>query len=357
MAVMLAAGIGAVGSIAGGLLGGSGGGGSGVQKWIGRETAQGIQDKNAGYNDIFSQLQGLGTNGNAYVAGMTPDQLQAIQQIRSMQGMGQGDYAQLMAQMKSYAANPVTAGPLSQFLNPYTQDVVNTTMGDIDRQRQMSLVGNGSNAEMSNAFGGTRQAVTDSLTNGEFGRIGAQTYAQLRDQGYTNAQGAQQQDFANRMASRGQQISGNASLANLIAQRRQAAGADASALYGVGSDQQSLNQQRMNWPLQRLQMMLQANQGFNPAGGAVPNQPNGFVNAMGGAMAGGQMAQSLYKMFGGGTGADQAAVNNGVAGIYGNTNAYLPQFNNQAGFDPGGMPEQQFAGYGYQPLKFAPSFS
>ena len=119
------------------------------------------------------------------------------------------------------AAERIAAGQLAQtsldpYMNPFTQSVVDTTLGDLERQRQIQQQGTAAQAARAGAFGGSRQGVAESLTNEAFARQAAQTAAGLRQAGFTQAQQQAQQDLARQMqASQLNQATGlQASLAN-----------------------------------------------------------------------------------------------------------------------------------------------
>ena len=90
-------------------------------------------------------------------------------------------------------------GGIGTYMNPYTQQVIDTSMGDLERQRQMQMNQLGAQASAAGAFGGSRQGVAESLTNEAFARQGGQLAAGLRQQGFQTALGASQQDVANQM--------------------------------------------------------------------------------------------------------------------------------------------------------------
>jgi len=84
-------------------------------------------------------------------------------------------------------------GPnIQAFQNPYTQQVIDRTQQDIERQRQMAMNTLGAQASQAGAFGGSRQGVAESLTNEAFARQAADTLAQQRQQGFNTALGAAQ---------------------------------------------------------------------------------------------------------------------------------------------------------------------
>ena len=103
-----------------------------------------------------------------------------------------------------YAPQQVQAGTMAnvdmnQYMNPYTQQVINTTMQDLESQRQMQQRQMGAQAQRAGAFGGSRHGVSESLTNLGFGQQMANTAANLRQQGYAQAQNIAQQDLARQM--------------------------------------------------------------------------------------------------------------------------------------------------------------
>jgi len=84
--------------------------------------------------------------------------------------------------------NQAAAGPnINQFMNPYTSAVTNTTMQDLERQRQMQMNDIGAQATRANAFGGSRHGVAEALTNQGFAQQGANTFANLNQQGFNTA--------------------------------------------------------------------------------------------------------------------------------------------------------------------------
>ena len=66
---------------------------------------------------------------------------------------------------------------IQQYYNPFQQQVIDTTMQDIERQRQMASMGLGQQATAARAFGGSRQGVAEGVLAGEAARAAAQTSA------------------------------------------------------------------------------------------------------------------------------------------------------------------------------------
>lgn len=76
---------------------------------------------------------------------------------------------------------------ISNYLNPYTQDVINASAADIERQRQIAGMTDAAKASAAGAFGGSRHGVADALTNEAYGRNLNSTIAGLRNQGFETA--------------------------------------------------------------------------------------------------------------------------------------------------------------------------
>lgn len=164
-----------------------------------------------------------------------------------------------------------TPESISQFMNPYQEEVIGSAMSDIERQRQMQQVADAASATRAGAFGGSRQGVVSALTNEAALRQGASTAAQMRAQGY--GQAAQ------------------------LAQQAQAMGLQgAGAVMSAQQMQQALEQQRLdamrNLPLEQLalrQSALSAQPANLGMTSTVPTTRNAAAGALGGAMAGYQL--------------------------------------------------------------------
>lgn len=157
------------------------------------------------------------------------------------------------------AAPTVQAGQVGQtsmapYMNPYTSAVVDTTMADLNRGRQMAIQQVGDQAAAARAFGGSRHGIAEAETNRAFADQAARTAAGLRQDAFTNAQGMAQFDIGNRFAAdqfnAGNAMavnSANAGAANQFALANQSAqmGQDANLLSGANMLAQ-LSQQGFN---------------------------------------------------------------------------------------------------------------
>lgn len=119
----------------------------------------------------------------------------------------------------------------SRYQNPYQQQVVDTTLGDIERSRQMGINDVGAAATGAGAFGGSRHGIAEAETNRAAMDAVARASGQLRSQGFTQAQGAAQQDIQNSLAGQGLNLNAAGQLGNL-----------ANLGFGMG---QSIQQQQM----------------------------------------------------------------------------------------------------------------
>ena len=100
-------------------------------------------------------------------------------------------------QANQVGTNNILQG-MSQYQNPFEQQVVDAALGDVERQRQMQINNVGSQATASGAFGGSRQGVAEAETNRAALDKSAQLAAQLRSQGFTQAADLAGRDIQNR---------------------------------------------------------------------------------------------------------------------------------------------------------------
>jgi hypothetical protein len=190
-----------------------------------------------------------------------------VQQFAGFDPMYQAaEKASYDASMKPFGAEDIMA-----FQNPYEQDVVNTSLNDIEEARKMQALSDAQQATGAKAFGGSRQAVQSALSNEAALKTAARTSAQLRSAGYG-------QSAALAQAARGMNQQGYQTAMNLGLGRQSLA-------------QQQLDAQR-NLALQRLGI-TQAAISAQPANlGQTMTQPtsrNVGAGALGGAMAGYQL--------------------------------------------------------------------
>ena len=102
------------------------------------------------------------------------------------QGTGIAGYQPFLQQAQEYSG----PGAYQQFMSPYQQDVINTTLSEYDRQRQIQQQGVASQAIQAGAFGGGREGVQQAEFDAQSLQNRAALQAQLLQQGYGQAQQA-----------------------------------------------------------------------------------------------------------------------------------------------------------------------
>ena len=112
------------------------------------------------------------------------------------QGTGIAGYQPYLSQAQQYS------GPSAyqQFMSPYQQDVISTTLAEYDRQRQIAAQAIPAAAIQAGAFGGGREGVQRAEFGAETLQNRAALQAQLLQQGYQAAQQAAGTAFSQQQA-------------------------------------------------------------------------------------------------------------------------------------------------------------
>ena len=204
------------------------------------------------------------------VAGFNPDQLAGFDTTRSnyLKSLTADPRAKLYELMTGSAPSFLT-GDISGYMNPYTQNVVDTTLTDINKMRNMALNRDADRAIAANAFGGSRQGVLESLTNQAAIEQAAKTGAALRSQGYRDAANLMQTDLDR--AFRNKFFQGDIA-GNILQDQASQLG----NLFNIGQMQQGLQQQGLDRAFGQYQDAL----GYGPrqlgllsqAAGLIPQQ-------------------------------------------------------------------------------------
>jgi hypothetical protein len=183
------------------------------------------------------------TMGPQFVAGLSPLQQQAI----GMAG-GLGAY-QPYLQTAAGLSGPTA---YQQFMSPYQQDVIGTTLQEFDIQAQKGLPALAAQAINAGAFGGGREGVQRAEYQSASDRNRAALQAQLLQQGFGQAQGLASQAFGQQMnlaqlapGLASSQIAGLTTLGGLTQAQNQA----------VLSAQQQLGQAQLQQPIQAAQTL------------------------------------------------------------------------------------------------------
>lgn len=182
------------------------------------------------------------------------------------QGMGQAGMTAGMETM--YRPATIAGTDLTQYTNPYETQVVNQSLQDLDRARQMQANQLGAQATTAGAFGGSRQALMESELGRNYMDQAARTASGLRQAGYQNAQQMAGQDITTGL--QGSQNRLNA--ANQL-------GSIANLGFGMGMDlnQQAAQQGALEQGINQLILDAARNQYAGYTG--APATSLGYMNA------------------------------------------------------------------------------
>ena len=255
--------------------------------------------------------------GGQLVAGFSPEQEQAFQYGLSGIGQQAPNYQaaqQAAAGVAGYQPQNVTAqnflqGDVGAYMNPYIQNVEDRAIANAQRSAQMNINQLGASAARSGGFG-SRLGVSEGVAAAEAARGVGDLSAQLRSQGFQQAQGimsadqerALRADLANQAAGlQGGQLNLQAAgqMGNLAGQAQQSRLADLGVLSGIGEQQQGMQQRLLdeeyarfleerNYPIENLNLRLAATSA-TPYGetrtqtGPGPQGPNALMTGLGAA--------------------------------------------------------------------------
>jgi hypothetical protein len=124
-------------------------------------------------------------------------QAAAAQQRLIDAGQTLGDVGTTLSGIAGLTGAP-TAAQTAAFTSPYQQQVIDTTLAEFDRQRAINEQNIRDQQTALGALGSGRAGVQLSEFQAQSGRDRAALEAQLRQQGFQQAQAARQQDIANR---------------------------------------------------------------------------------------------------------------------------------------------------------------
>jgi len=207
--------------------------------------------------------QSYSQDPNAFVAPLSQTQQAGIQNTNAMAGAAQPYYgaATGLAAQSTGSVSP-SALNVGQYMNPYTQSVVNATQAALGQQQAQQLSQQQTEAIRGGAFGGERAGLQRAALLGQQGLAQAQAIAPLYQQNYNQALAAAQQQqgvgLGAEQANR-QNLQNAATLFGQIGTNAQQAGlAGAQAQLAAGQTQQQTQQAG----LQALYNQFQQQQGF-----------------------------------------------------------------------------------------------
>lgn len=166
------------------------------QPYTGQRVAP-LNDTQRSANDLMRNIAGNNVGKSALD--------QAMSAMGGMLSYQPGTISASPIAGRTVSADPISAGmlkdaDLSAYMNPYTRDVIDASLADLSRARDIQRVADNQHATMAKAFGGSRQGVADSLTNDNYLRNVASTTANLRNTGYNAAVDAAMADINRKLA-------------------------------------------------------------------------------------------------------------------------------------------------------------
>jgi hypothetical protein len=207
--------------------------------------------------------QAYSQDPNAFVAPLSQTQQAGIQNTNAMAGAAQPYYgaATGLAAQSTGSVNPSGLN-VGQYMNPFTQSVVNATQAAMNQQQGQQLSQQQADAIRGGAFGGDRAGLQRAQLMGQQSLAQAQAIAPLYQQNYNQALAAAQQQqgvgLGAEQANR-QNLQNAAQLFGNIGTSAQQAGlAGAQAQLAAGQQQQQTQQAG----LQALYNQFQQQQGF-----------------------------------------------------------------------------------------------
>lgn len=280
----------------------------------------------ANYKEVTDQAKQVAATpytpyGGQLVAGLNPTQNSAIQGIQNSQG-AYNPYAQAAQGYISQGTNQITPSQFStsavqQYENPFQQDVINSTMAQINQQNQMQQQQLTGNAISKGAWGGDRAAIAQSSLAGQQALASNSTLANLNSQNYSQALGefntqqqaglaAQQQNASNSLQGAGltgalgnyayqNQMSGLGAQLNAGSLQQQTSQNDLNAQYQQFQQQQA-------YPFNTTQWLSGITSGLgSQMGGTTSTQspaPNAASGMLSGALSGGSLGYMLAPALG-----------------------------------------------------------
>ena len=169
----------------------------------------------------------------------------AAQQQATTAGQTLGDVGTTLGGIAGLTGAP-TAAQTQAYTSPFQQQVIDTTLAEFDRQRSINEQNIRDQAAAMGSLGAGRTGVQLSEYQSQSGRDRSALEAQLRQQGFQQAQAARQQDIANRFGLGQAQLGLGQFQTGLAGQVPQLQRADISTLGQVGAAQQAQRQAELD---------------------------------------------------------------------------------------------------------------
>lgn len=242
-----------------------------------------------------------------------------------------------------------TQANVGAYMDPFTANVENAALDNLNKMRLQSLNQTGDQALARGAFGGSRQGVMEGVTNAESAAQAGQLSAALRSQAFQNAQQQinadqnrnLQADMANQNAGiegARTRLQGALGLSGIAQNGQQSALQGAAAMEAIGNTQYQQEAQRLAqdaqryetarmWPYIQEQMKAQLisgvpyGQSTSTTGPATQQGSNMGMQMLGGGMMGAQLGSALAGSSLGATLGLSSGMSTGIGSVLG---AILP---------------------------------
>ncbi|MDI3304649.1 MAG: tail fiber domain-containing protein [Burkholderia multivorans] len=303
----------------------SGGGGTNTVQQTIPDWMQGYISNNYQFGQKVASMSYQPYTGEA-VAPLNPMEQSGLSMIQNagQSGIGMGAVNQGITnataagnytpQQVSYSGP--TAGQMQSYMNPYTQNVIDTTMNEINQQNAIANQQEAGSATAAGAFGGAREGVQQALNNKYYGQIAANTAANLNASNFSQAQneantvnaGNLTAATANQNAgltANSQKLQSGVDLGALGQGQQGIALGNGNAVLSAGQVQQQTQQaldqfnydqymQQLMWPYQQEQALVGATYGGNVGGTTTsPYYSNNVGSAIGTGLAGAGILSAL----------------------------------------------------------------
>ena len=235
----------------------------------------------------------------ARVAGFNPDQIKYFDSTRGMfnQSMGFNPRNRLNT-LANQSAPSLLKTDIGAYQNPFQDQVIDNTLDDLNRARQIQIQSDQDAAIGRGAFGGSRSAIIEAETNRNFADRAGNIAANLRSQGFDRATSLAGQDLSRDMQNRGFQAG---LLGNQLSDQYRTLG----MLSNIGSQQQGMQQggldagynefmRAINYAPQQLGILSSSVFGMNPAAGQTTTTQQGML---GNVASGVNLFTDLYGLF------------------------------------------------------------
>jgi len=230
--------------------------------------AQFIEDLGKDYGKQIAALTSLPVDTSQFAPQVAAqDQLQTAaynQATDAATGLGSFQPFLTKASTAADAATGLTgtgagtgAGSIQSYMSPYQSQVIDTALGEFDRQAQTQRASQSAQAlGIPGAFGGGREGVLQAEYQSSSDRNRAALQNQMLQQGFQQAQSARQQDFQNQQGVASQQATLGGGMQNLAQQQIKGLGSlggiQQSQSQAVLDAQRQANQTAAYEPYQRL---------------------------------------------------------------------------------------------------------